>query len=291
MAVVWHFTRPGVPLRAIVLSLAALLIPVLQTLFWPGPATEAEPLIWLVALVPAFLLAYYRGREGAATALAVGMVFLTLTHVLMVVLGKPIASWQVLFGVTAALIAISLATGWISELLHRDRAKAETLALTDDLTGIWNRRRARMFLESTFDQAVKGGETRFAVVLFDLDSFKSFNDMHGHEAGDIALQHFAGTLRQTTRLSDLSARYGGEEFVTVLSSCDEKGALVFVERVRRALKSADSHLPNLTACAGIACFDPGMNSPNDVMIAADKALYAAKKNGHDHVCIHERAAA
>lgn len=291
MAVVWHFARPSIPSRAIVLSFAALLVPVLQTLFWPGPPADVEPLVWLLALVPAFLLAYYRGREGAATALAFGMVLLTITHVVVVARGEPVANWQVLFGVTVATIAISLGTGWISELLHAQRASAEAVALTDDLTGIWNRRRARMFLESMFEQARSGGGPRFALILFDLDNFKSFNDLYGHEAGDRALQNFAATLRMTTRLSDLSARYGGEEFVTVLSSCDEQGAVSFVERVRSALKSMPSELPRLTACAGIACFEPGMNSPNEIMLAADNALYSAKRRGQDTICVHTRAAA
>lgn len=91
-------------------------------------ASAAEPLLWLLALVPAFLLAYYRGRQGAATALAIGMVFLTGTHFVLVARGEPVVNWQVLFGVTAALILTSLAPGWISELLHAQRASAERTA-------------------------------------------------------------------------------------------------------------------------------------------------------------------
>ena len=290
MAMVWHFNRPEIPRRAIALSLAALAIPVLQTLFWPGPAGEVEPLVWLLALVPAFLLAYYRGWQGAATALAAGMVFLTGSHLAVVARGEPIVNWKVLFGVTAALIAITLATGWISELLHGQRARAERMALTDDLTGIWNRRRVRMFLETAFKQATEDRKKRLAVVLFDLDKFKSFNDLNGHQAGDAALRQFAQTLGLSTHRSDLSARYGGEEFLTVLSSCDQEGAVSFVERVRTALRTSQPN-PQLTACAGIACFEPGMISPNELLIAADSALYAAKKSGHDRICVFAGAAA
>lgn len=290
MAAVWLFHRPSIPRRAIALSFAALAVPVLQTLLWPGPAAEAEPLVWLLALVPAFLLAYYRGWRGAATALAVGMVFFTGTHLTAVWLGLELASWPILFAVTVALVSSSLGAGALSEALHQHRSSAEQLALTDDLTGLWNRRRIRMVLEQAFDPQ-RGPKRPFALVMFDLDSFKAFNDLHGHAAGDQALRNFAATLRAATGPSDLSGRYGGEEFISVLWECDERGALAFVEQVRAALQLSQTEPPYLTTCAGIACFRPGMKSPNELLIAADTALYEAKRNGRDCVRIYAGAAA
>lgn len=75
--------------------------------------------------------------------------------------------------------------------------------------------------------------------MLDVDKFKSYIDLHGHQAGDAALRRFAQTLALSTRISNLSARYGGEEFLTVLSSCDEQGAVPFVEKVRTALRPAN----------------------------------------------------
>jgi diguanylate cyclase (GGDEF)-like protein len=286
MAAVWHFARPTIPRRAVLLILAALAVPVFYTLFGTGPSSAAQPLVWLLALVPAFLLAFYRGWRGAAIALALGMIVLTGTQLVVIARGQPIANWPVLFWTTTALVAIALALGWASELLHGKRAEAERLALTDDLTGIWNRRRVRMFMETQFDRALAGVEENFTVVLFDLDSFKSFNDLHGHKMGDEALRNFAQTLLRTTRGPDLSARYGGEEFLTVLCSCDEQGALSFVQRVRTELQRSQREPPYLTACAGVACFKPGMSSPNELLIAADTALYAAKAAGQDKVRLY-----
>ncbi len=286
MTAVWHFARPVIPRRALVLCLAALAVPVLYTLFWTGPSSDAEPLLWLLALVPAFLLAYYRGWRGAATALAFGMVLLTITQLIVVWRGGPLANWSVLFWTTTAFLAIGLAMGWGSELMHRGRAEAERMALTDDLTGIWNRRRVRMFLEAQFDRALAGVDENLSVVLFDLDRFKSFNDLHGHKMGDEALRNFAQTLLRTTRGPDLSARYGGEEFLTVLCSCDEQGALSFVQRVRTELQRSQREPPYLTACAGVACFRAGMSSPNELLMAADTALYAAKAAGQDMVRLY-----
>ncbi|MEX2283013.1 MAG: diguanylate cyclase [Gemmatimonadota bacterium] len=286
MTAIWHFPRPAIPRRAIILCLAALAVPVAYSLFRSGPSSQAEPLLWLLALVPAFLLSYYRGWRGAATALALGMVLLTITQFIVVFRGGQPASWSLLFFTTTALLAIGLALGWTSELLHGQRAEAERMALTDDLTGIWNRRRVRMFLDTQFERAQAGVEENLSVVLFDLDRFKSFNDLHGHKMGDEALRNFAQTLLRTTRGPDLSARYGGEEFLTVLCSCDEQGALSFVQRVRTELQRSQREPPYLTTCAGIACFRAAMSSPNDLLIAADSALYAAKAAGQDMVRLH-----
>ena len=286
MTAVWHFARPEIPRRAILLCLAALAVPVIYTLSWAGPNSDVEPLLWLLALVPAFLLAYYRGWRGAATALALGMVLLTITQLILIYRGDDLPNWPLLFWTTIAFLAIGITLGWTSELLHGRRAEAERLALTDDLTGIWNRRRVRMFLETQFERAQLGIEENLSVVLFDLDRFKSFNDLHGHKMGDEALRNFAQTLLRTTRGPDLSARYGGEEFLTVLCSCDEQGALSFVQRVRTELQRSQREPPYLTSCAGVACFRAGMSSPNELLIAADSALYAAKAAGQDHVRLY-----
>ena len=286
MTLVWHFERPQIPARAAALSFAALAVPVIQTLYFNDVASEPGVLLWLVSLIPAFLLAYYRGWKGTATALAVGMVALTLTHLILVVQGGVVRNWALLFWVTVAYLAISLAAGWISEGLHEQRAAAERRALTDDLTGLWNRRRARMHLEELF-KLPPAARNDVAVVLYDLDKFKFYNDLHGHAAGDDALRVFARSLMESTRDDDLSARYGGEEFLTVLSSCDEQGATAFVDRVRTRVSGAG--FDGLTACAGIACYQTGMESPNELLIAADRALYEAKKVGPDSVRVYRSA--
>jgi diguanylate cyclase (GGDEF)-like protein len=285
LAVVWHFARARSPGHVALLALAALSFPVLGTLLLGNDFHTAKPLLWLSALVPVFALAHDRGAQGAAIGLACALGALAITE-LVAQVTAPEGLGVDAFAIGAGMAAVSGAAAWLSEALHRQRAKAERLALTDDLTGIWNRRRGRMFLDTEFRRAQEDPGAIFAVILFDLDSFKSYNDLHGHSAGDIALRNFARTLLEATRPPDLSARYGGEEFLTVLSSCDEQGALSFVDRVRSALKSSQNGPPYLTACAGIACFQAGMTSPNEILIAADKALYAAKDAGHDRAMIY-----
>lgn len=142
----WNFSKPRIPLRAVIISIAALAVPFIETTFFPGDQSGAGALIWLLALIPAFLLAYYRGWQGVATSLAAGMAVLALAVCVVTIRGDALPQEMVL-PVIAAYIAIALATGWLSESLHTTRAQAEVLALTDDLTGLPNRRRARMFLE------------------------------------------------------------------------------------------------------------------------------------------------
>lgn len=288
MSVVWHFARPEIPGRALSISLLALSVPVAQTLWFGGPSDQPDVLLWLLALIPAFLLAYYRGWRGASIALALGMVLLTGTNLLAVWMGQLPANWSMLLSVTVVLAAVSLGAGWLSESLHRQRAAAERLALTDDLTGIWNRRRARMALEQAFARFA-GQDTGLAVVMFDIDRFKAFNDVQGHAAGDRRLRIFAETLSRTTRKPDLSARYGGEEFLSILCFCDEAGAIAFAERVRTEFQAAQPEDAPLTVCAGIAVSRRPLSSPNDLLSEADQALYQAKKAGRDCVRVSRTA--
>ncbi|MSR23371.1 MAG: GGDEF domain-containing protein [Gemmatimonadetes bacterium] len=151
-------------------------------------------------------------------------------------------------------------------LLHRERADVEDLALTDILTHLPNRRHARVFLENEFGAAERG--RLLSVVLFDLDSFKEYNDRYGHQAGDDGLRHFAEILASTARRMNLSSRFGGEEFLTVLAGSDEEGALVFAERVREALASLRLSSGSLTVSSGVATYHPSMRSPDELIAAA-----------------------
>src|SRR5690606_13615737 len=178
---VYPIPRPKVPLRALGLSMCALAVPVVATALPPSPAAGPEPLLWLLALVPAFLLAYYRGWRGAEFALAAGMVALTLAHVVATLSGHDLGNTAVLLGAVSAYIVIALAIGALSELFHRELARAEARALTDELTGLPNRRWARLTLETEFAAAQRGRP--LVVVLFDLDRFKEYNDRFGHAAG------------------------------------------------------------------------------------------------------------
>lgn len=274
--------RP-VSLRALLICLGALAVPVIGALAFPQSLGDYGVLLWLLALVPVFLLAYYRGWRGVAVATAAGMAMLSLTQALVILLEIMPPDWWLLLGVVTAYIAIALGVGWLSETLHRERLRAEQLSLTDPLTGLPNRRYASLIIQSEFTAAQRGRPV--AVVMFDLDRFKAYNDRHGHAAGDEALRALARVLAVSTRHMNLSARYGGEEFLSVLSDCDAEGALLFAERIRTGLRSARLPGGPLTVSAGVAVYREGMQSPEELLAAADRALYQAKRDGRDRASV------
>ena len=275
----WHFSKPRIPARAVGLSIAALAVPFAASQW--AVETSASPLVWLVALIPAFLLAYYRGWGGVATALAGAMAALALSNVVLLLRGASIDELYLL-GVITIFIAVCLGIGWLSEAMHDSRARAELVALTDELTTLPNRRRVRMFLEA---QLAAPRRSSLAVALFDLDNFKLYNDKHGHLAGDGMLRSFAEVLSARVPRGSMPARYGGEEFLTVLIDCDEATALAFAQRVRNGLRGAQSSTDSpVTVSAGVAAGGVGVATINDLIVAADRALYRAKQDGRDRVC-------
>lgn len=287
MTPTWHFGRPEIPARSIVLCVATLVVPVAAQLAFSESAGEQELLLWLTAVVPAFLLAYYRGWRGAATALAAGMAVLSLTHAFLVATGHAVEDRLLFLGVVAFFILLSLVGGWTMDMMHIARVSAERLALTDDLTGLPNRRHAHMRLESLFADAPEKG---LSVLFFDLDRFKEYNDRYGHSGGDRALAVFSALLTRLTPAPGFSCRYGGEEFLTVIGGADVEDVIRFARTVRSELARQGDLREPLTVSVGIAMYDSTMSIRGEILAAADAALYAAKAAGRDAIRIHAKGA-
>lgn len=279
-----QFARPRVPFAWLLFSSVAVAIPAVGTLFLAGVLGDYEPLLWLLALVPAFLLAYSRGWRGVAAAMGLALGFLFLVQMAATALGRSPDRGPLFIGVLLAFVGTGIGVAVLAELIHRERSRAEAAALTDALTGIPNRRYAELVLPLEFAGAQRGRE--LSIVLFDLDRFKGYNDRHGHAAGDEALRQFAAVLQDNTRAMNLSARWGGEEFIAILSSTSDTGAVVFAQRVRHALSRTPPLAGPLTVTAGVAQYAAGMSSPIDLLEAADQALYQAKRAGRDGVAVY-----
>lgn len=271
------------PLRAVVMSLAALAVPLVATTYMPAAASGYDVLLWLTPLVPGFLWAYYRGWKGAALGFAGAMAILAVGQVIVLVLGMRTMNLMYVVMVVAVTAAVSIGTGIVAELLHRERERAMRMAFTDDLTGLPNRRHFNMMMEYEFAAAQRG--RNLVVVVFDLDHFKSFNDRFGHGEGDEVLRAWAGVLRRHTRKMHLTARIGGEEFITVLGDSTPEGALVFVARVQDALAQLTFSGEPVTVSVGLATYARAMKSVQELVDAADAALYRAKSAGRNGVFV------
>lgn len=279
----------AVPTKALTISLIALAVPIISAVVLPSISGEEYGLlIWLLALVPAFLLTYYRGLTGAAMAVAAAMAALSLSQVLIQLFGLGAPDWSWLLLVVANFLIITIGIAVFAESLHRERRKAENLALADQLTGLPNRRHLEIALDREFGAALRG--RKLGVVMYDIDHFKQFNDTFGHAVGDEVLRTVGSVLRQFTRRQNISARYGGEEFISVVSDVDRDGILIFANRVREAVKSTELPWGRISVSGGVALYRKGMGSHEVLVAAADRALYAAKELGRDRVEVAEDTA-
>lgn len=181
------------------------------------------------------------------------------------------------------------------QLAFRELAKVnrqlDRLALTDDLTGLANRRAAMTNLDRTWDESARHDDP-LAIIVLDIDHFKHINDTLGHAVGDLTLQRVATALRDTARAYDGAARIGGEEFLVLCPRSSEVQAAVLAERLRDVVAAltieTDQSCFHVTVSVGVAERVPGMRSPDDLLRAADTALYEAKGRGRNRI---ERASA
>jgi diguanylate cyclase (GGDEF)-like protein len=158
-------------------------------------------------------------------------------------------------------------------------------ALTDGLTGCFNRRSFEMQLERDLHMATRM-RLPLSLILLDLDNFKRVNDTFGHEAGDVALRLLADGLRDELRSVDTAARYGGEEFAVILPQAGMDGAMIVAERLRRRIELMEvPGVGHVTASLGIATFPQHASSRDTLVLAADRALYSAKNSGRNCVCV------
>lgn len=157
-----------------------------------------------------------------------------------------------------------------------------TLANTDELTGVANRRRFFDVLEREMARATRT-RSPLSVAMIDLDEFKAYNDRHGHGAGDHLLRQFADAVARAIRAQDLLARYGGEEFVLVLPDTAAAGAYHLLQAVRRSAPGAVAGTDErVSFSAGVATWD-GVETVDHLVMRADRGLYAAKSAGRDRV--------
>lgn len=175
-----------------------------------------------------------------------------------------------------------------NDLLRQSLNRTITMAVTDSLTGLHNRRYLDTHMPVLLTRAM-GRERPLSVIMLDFDHFKRINDQYGHDAGDDVLREFAMRLRKNIRGMDLMCRYGGEEFVVVLPDSDVEAAKAVAERIRIAVSdtpfvvSNGKHKVSLTISMGVAGLRLVGDSADALFSRTDAALYQAKKGGRNRI--------
>ena len=227
------------------------------------------------------------GAEKLPSAVAPLIFHERLMGALQVTSGDPARVWQE----NEILLLRTVANQVAVAVNHADLfAQIQQQALTDSLTGCFNRRSFEMQLDKDVLMA-KRLHQPLSLIMLDLDRFKQLNDSVGHDAGDVALRKLADCFRQELRGVDSAARFGGDEFALILPQAYSEGALIVAERLRERIQQIEiPGFGNLSASIGIATFPSHAPSRAELTLAADAALYAAKRGGRNRVCVSEAAA-
>jgi diguanylate cyclase (GGDEF)-like protein len=173
---------------------------------------------------------------------------------------------------------------------HLTAAKKE--AITDPLTGLFNRRH---FFNTASEAAEKASsyESPLSIFIFDIDSFKNYNDTNGHPEGDVLLKKMGSILKEHTRSTNVVARYGGEEFIVLLKDCSMDEAMVYAENIRKAIESHPFNhrekqpMGFVSISGGVASYPHDGNSIKEIVELADKALYFSKGSGKNRITRYE----
>jgi len=177
--------------------------------------------------------------------------------------------------------------------LRDARRQLTDLANVDELTGLGNRRLINKVLQDEINRARRSSSS-LAVILLDVDYFKNYNDNYGHPAGDVVLKRLADLMqRATSRAGEMVGRYGGEEFILVLPGASVQSAVRTAERLKDLVNSEGiAHEKSdiggiITVSQGVVSMMPDAElTPEDIIKRADDALYKAKHEGRNRICIH-----
>ena len=191
----------------------------------------------------------------------------------------------IIFGITTTFLLVFLIYFFMAQLIKKladARNRIENIAITDDLTGIFNRRHILSRFAEEFEK-VKRLKTNLSCILADIDQFKSVNDTHGHLAGDEVLKEISHRIRNTIRAYDILGRYGGEEFLILLPDTGLEDAKNLADRIRVHVKDNPIISSKITISLGVTAMQAQDQTVDDIIKRADERLYRAKKSGRDRV--------
>jgi diguanylate cyclase (GGDEF)-like protein len=292
--------RHDILLKAIAAVMGAIVIMVILRLLWiSNVAAYVVGQVGTIALFTSAFSALISGFKPAryyliAVSILLVSAFIFLFRFYGLVPNNTFTMHIMLFGSAAEAILLSFALGYRirmlkeeEELLKERERSLEAISVTDELTGLFNRRFFNASLAKKV-AAARRSNTKLSLLMMDVDCFKTFNDTYGHMEGDKVLSGLGRLLTKILREEDIACRYGGEEFVVILHNADMKAAHETAERIRSGFEALtfnpgtkiDIHA---TVSIGAAELLPD-DSPDQLLVRADQALYQAKNDGRNRVC-------
>lgn len=211
------------------------------------------------------------------------LVYIPMTYLPGMSLGQH-SYLQLLTLSTAVLMVSGTLVIWdLAREVSRANLRWRDLSLTDELTGVYNRRHCDLRLGEETARARRHGH-QLCLLLVDVDHFKDINDRHGHNTGDRVLKELCRVIKANSREETAVCRYGGDELAIVLPDTPRSGALVYAERIRSLVSGTPfPHGEPVTISLGLGVFSDGVAGPEDLFKAADLSLYAAKQGGRNRV--------
>ncbi|MHB8426048.1 MAG: GGDEF domain-containing protein [Gammaproteobacteria bacterium] len=263
--------------------LASYLLPLFLALFVAVQISQHTGMSWIFLVPPVvlFLHPLRRGLMLLAGMLILVMLIVSVAHVQMELRGEE--SFEFIVSILILVVVCAI----IVEQLQESLGSVATVAFRDPLTGLYRRSVFDEFLSNHL-KIVQRSRRNFALLMLDIDNFKTVNDLFGHTAGDALLRQVGELLRNNLRAGDIAARYGGDEFLVLLSDCPVSQATEIAERLRAQIDVLGESRQHGGACRatvsmGIAVYPGDGDAVETLFEAADRHLLAAKQTGKDHI--------
>jgi len=243
-----------------------------------APDVTQYKLLFLLIIITSSL--QYGFKYGIIISIAASAIVLTIDLVFIrdAIVNEAFQNDLILIGV---FILTAWLLGYYQKIEREHREYITQLAIFDGLTEVYNHRHFYDYLKTIISEA-RQSNSSVSLLILDIDNFKHYNDMFGHQQGDAALRKIADILKENTRSQDFIARYGGEEFAIILPGVPEKNAFAIAERIRSVIEQThfegEEYQPNgtLTVSIGVSSFPEKAHNDTELVKSADDALYRAK---------------
>ncbi|MBQ6516823.1 diguanylate cyclase [bacterium] len=249
-----------------------------------GPAMNTAIITLIILLISLIVI-----KSNSVVLSSILVLFSGIVYYLITYYSMKCCNYWVILVLPLIVMVFTFAISYLAKYLikSRDFEHQYKLATTDGLTELYNHRYFQDMMKQQIEQS-KRYNSKFSLIMIDIDYFKQFNDKYGHQAGDAVLKQVAQILKRNTRVSDYVCRYGGEEMAIILPNTGIEETLKNAERIRKAVEETPFKLSlnqegQVTISLGISSYNGDEETAQDIIKRADNALYKAKENGRNQV--------